>query len=296
MKPRVGPTPVVSLIKGGLGNQMFCYAAGRSLALRLGRPLLLDTRTGFKYDDYGRSFRLNRFPIIAEEASLEASLGGDTRSWSHKITRALSKWQRPTNRSYLAEREGSTPELLDTITPPEEKQVYLNGYWQDEAYFTHAAASLRKELAPPVPTSEAAVNARKKILSASVPVMVHIRRERYNPRLDEDYYNTSISACVAKFPDASFFVFGDDFGWAREKIVFEGSPVRFLDRVGADEIDDLHLMTCCRHAIVANSSFSWWGAWLGHSPGQEVWTPADPGWPVKPAAGWTMVSNRLERD
>lgn len=296
MNPRVGQAPVVSLIQGGLGNQLFCYAAGRALALRLGRPLLLDSRTGYKYDDYGRSFRLNRFPIIAGEASIEASLGGDTRSWPHKIARALSRWQNPATRTYLAERKGYTPEVLEKITPPANKQVYLSGYWQDETYFSKAADCLRKELAPPVPTSEAALSARKRILSASVPVMVHIRRERYNPRLDEDYYNHSISACVAKFPDASFFVFGDDFEWAREKVVFEGSPVRFLDRVGADEIEDLHLMTCCRHAIVANSSFSWWGAWLGHSPGQEVWTPADPGWPVKPAAGWTPVPNQLERD
>jgi len=296
MNPRVGQAPVVSLIKGGLGNQMFCYAAGRALALRLGRTLLLDTRTGFQRDDYGRSYRLNRFPIIAEEAPLAACLGGDTRSWSHKIARTFSKWQRPSSRSYLAEREGYTPELLEKVAPPAGKPVYLNGYWQDEAFFSNAADRLRKELAPPVPSSEAAINARKKMLSAAVPVMVHIRRERYTPRLDEDYYNQSISACVAKFPDASFFVFGDDFEWAREKVVFEGSPVRFLDRVGADEIEDLHLMTCCRHAIVANSSFSWWGAWLGHSPGQEVWTPTDPGWPVKPAAGWTTTPNQLERD
>ncbi|OYV04492.1 MAG: hypothetical protein CFE26_16590, partial [Verrucomicrobiales bacterium VVV1] len=260
MNPRLGHAPVVSLIKGGLGNQMFCYAAGRALALRLARPLLLDTCTGFQRDDYGRAYRLNRFPIIAEEAPLAACLGGDTRAWSHKIARALSKWQRPASRSYLAEREGYTPELLEKAAPPASKLVYLNGYWQDEAFFAIAADRLRKELAPPVPTSEAAVSARKKILSAAVPVMVHIRRERYTPRLDEDYYNQSISACVAKFPEASFFVFGDDFGWAREKIVFEGSPVRFLDRVGLDEIEDLHLMTCCRHAIVANSSFSWWGA------------------------------------
>ena len=296
MNSRPGQAPVVSLIQGGLGNQLFCYAAGRSLALRLARPLLLDVRTGYKYDGYGRSYRLDRFPVIAGEASLEASLGGDTRSWPHKIARALSAWQRPTTRTYLAERNGYSPELLKSVTPPTDKPVYLSGYWQDEAYFSLAADRLRKELAPPVPTSEAALIARKKILSAAMPVMVHIRRERYDPRLDEDYYNQSISACVALFPDASFFVFGDDFEWAREKIVFEGSSVRFLDRVGADEIEDLHLMTCCRHAIVANSSFSWWGAWLGHSPGQEVWTPADPGWPVKPAAGWTPISNQLERD
>ncbi|MFD0892603.1 alpha-1,2-fucosyltransferase [Luteolibacter ambystomatis] len=295
MKATPGSAPVVSLVKGGLGNQMFCYAAGRALALRLGRELQLDVRTGFQRDDYGRSYRLNRFPIIAAEASEKLCLGGDTRSWSHKLARTFSKLARPGSRSYVAEKEGITPAAFVRLTPAPDKPTYLNGYWQDETYFAHAADRLRKELAPPVPTSENALEARRLILSAATPVMLHIRRERYTPRLDEKYYNDCISACIDLFPDATFFVFGDDFAWAREHLVFEGASVRFLDRVGADEIEDLHLMTCCRHAIVANSSFSWWGAWLGHHPGQQVWTPADPGWPVKPAAGWTPVANDLER-
>jgi hypothetical protein len=287
---------VVTLVKGGLGNQMFCYAAGRALALRLGRELMLDVRTGFQRDSYERSYRLDRFPIIAREAPEQLTLGGDTRAWPHKIARMLSKWGAPEKRSYIAEKQDTTPEYFARLSPPSRKAIYLNGYWQDESYFIEAADRLRKELAPPVPYSDAAVEARRSILSAKTPVMLHVRRERYNPRLTDKYYNDSILDCLAKFPDASFFVFGDDMAWSRDHLFFEGAPVRFMDKVAADEIEDIHLMTCCRHAIVANSSFSWWAAWLGNHPGQQVWTPANPGYPVKPAAGWTPVPNELEYD
>lgn len=288
------PAPVVSLIKGGLGNQMFCYATGRALALRHGRELQIDVLTGFQRDVYERSFRLNRFPIVANEATKKLSLGGDTRSWSHKFTRFASKWSKPSSRNYLTEKDGATPAALASLKPAPHKPIYLNGYWQDEAYFADAADRIRKELAPPVPTSEAALEARRQILSSPMPVMLHVRRVRYSPRLDADYYIDAVAHCLAHFPNATFFVFGDDFEWAKKNLTFHDSPVHFLEHVGADEIEDLHLMTCCRHAIVANSSFSWWGAWLGHHPGQEVWTPLDPGWPVKPAAGWKTLHNKLE--
>jgi len=296
MSLKASQAPVVTLIKGGLGNQMFCYAAGRALAQRLGREFQLDTHTAFVGEVYGRSYRLNRFPIIAAEADPKLCLGGRIDALPHKLARALSKFSKPENRLYVAERKSSSPADMDRLSPPAGKPLYLNGYWQEEGYFGEHSEGLRKELAPPVPTSEAGLEARRMILSAPVPVMVHIRREKYPRRLGSNYYNDSISACLAEFPNAAFFVFGDDFEWAREHIVFEGSPVRYLDRVGADEIEDLHLMTCCRHAIVANSTFSWWGAWLGHHAGQRVWTPAEPGWPVKPAAGWTPVPNDLECD
>ncbi len=288
--------PVISLVKGGLGNQMFCYAAGRALALRLGRPLRLDVRTGYQRDDYGRSYRLSHFSVISAEASLEECLGGDTRTWKHKIARTLAKWQALESRSYLAEGEGFTPELFSRTTPPAHKPIYLNGYWQNEEFFGNVQDRIRKELMPPVPQSEGALQVRKEILSVANPVMLHVRRERLSPRLLEGYYNNCVEECLREIPDASFFVFGDDLDWAVNKIAYGGAAVRIMDRVGADEIEDLHLMTCCRHAIIANSTFSWWGAWLGQSAGQQVWAPATPGWQQVASAAWRKVPNELEYD
>jgi len=291
-KSEVRP-PVVALIKGGLGNQLFCYAAGRALAHRLGRPLLLDVMTGFRRDGYGRRLRLDRFPVAAEFAPVGDCLGGDTRSLRHKLARGLARWQRPESRSYWAET-AVAPEAFVSLQPPA-KRIYLNGYWQDEAYFREVAGLLRQELVPPVPTAGKALAALGRISAAAAPVFVHVRRERYQPRLAEDYYAAAIRECLARVPDAAFFVFGDDAEWARRNLEFQGAPFEFLDDQVPDEIDTLHLMAACRHAITANSSFSWWGAWLGERPGGHVWTPETPGFPVVAPGRWHRVANRLER-
>jgi hypothetical protein len=285
-------SPVVALIKGGLGNQLFCYAAGRALAQRLGRPLWLDVTTGFRRDGYGRRLRLDRFPLGAEFAPAAACLGGDTRSWRHKLARGWSHWQRPENRTYWIEATMS-PEAFGSLQPPD-KPLYLSGYWQNEAYFQEVANLLHSELTPPAPMAGEALAALERIASASAPVFVHVRRERYQPRLAEDYYAAATRECLARVPEASFFVFGDDAAWARRTLDFQGAPFEFLEDRVPDEIDTLHLMAACRHAITANSSFSWWGAWLGERPGGHVWTPQTPGFPVVAPARWHRVANRLE--
>jgi len=291
--PPAKPAPVVALVKGGLGNQMFCYAAGRALALKHGRDLLLDTVTGFHRDRYQRAYRLDRFPIFATEAGPECCLGGSTRSWRHRLARAVSKMMPPSRAGYIIEAADGAAQL-DKLRPPPERTVYLNGYWQDERCFAAVADRIRHELVPPLPTSASGLAARHRILSATAPVMLHIRRHQYTSRLDATYYIRAIADCLKSERHARFFVFGDDLDWAREQIDFCGAEADFLDHPGSDEIEDLHLMTCCRHAIVANSSFSWWGAWLGHWAGQKVWTAAHPGVKIRPSAAWIPTANELE--
>jgi hypothetical protein len=292
MKRNEGPPPVVALIKGGLGNQLFCYAAGRALAHRLGRPFALDVTTGFRRDGYGRRFRLDRFPIAASFATPGECWGGDTRAWRHKLARGLARWRRLERRTYWT--EAAVPADVFTSIRPPEKQIYLNGYWQNEVYFQGIAELLRRELRPPAPVAGEAASALGRISTAASPVFVHIRRERYQPRLAEDYYAEAIRRCLEFVPDASFFVFGDDAVWARKHLDFQGASAEFLDDRVPDEIDTLHLMAACRHAITANSSFSWWGAWLGEREGGHVWTPETPGFPVVAPARWHRVANRLE--
>jgi hypothetical protein len=284
--------PVVTLIKGGLGNQLFGYAAARALALRLGRPLALDITTGYRRDDYGRSYRLARFSIQAAIASPEWCLGGDTHSWSHRLARNGNKLLPLTRRSYLAEKRRHGPALLTQANPPAGRRVYLNGYWQDERFFAEAAEIIRAELTPPVPVTPFGLEVLRRIEAEPFPVMVHVRRVRYSPRLGADYYGRAVEQCRNKEPGARFFVFGDDLEWAKTAIDFGGSPAEFLANPGSDELEDFYLMTRCRGAIVANSSFSWWGAWLQKDG--PVWTPATSGFPLRPASCWTPVENTLE--
>lgn len=287
--------PVVTLVKGGLGNQLFCYAAARALALRLGRPLALDIITGYRRDDYGRSFRLGRFPIQAEVARPEWCLGGDTHSWRHRLARNGNKLLPLARRSYLAEKRRHGVELLMLAQPSPSRRVYLNGYWQDERFFEDAAGVIRAELEPPAPVTAGGLETLRRIGEPGFSVMVHVRRVRYSPKLGADYYRSAVRQCLAVEPRARFFVFGDDLEWARTTIDFGGAPVEFVANQGADELEDFHLMTRCAGAIVANSSFSWWGAWLGRTP-KRVWTPAIPGFPLRPAAGWVSVENRLDAE
>jgi hypothetical protein len=285
--------PVVTLIKGGLGNQLFCYATGRALALRLGRPLSLDITTGYRRDDYGRSYRLGQFPIVANIASPAWCLGGDTHSWQHRLARNYNKLLPLVRRSYLAENRRHGMELLTKAAPLGSHRVYINGYWQDERFFTAAEKVLRAELEPPAPRTLGGQETLRRIQEASFAVMVHVRRVRYSPRLHLDYYRNAVAQCLASVPGARFFVFGDDQEWARSYIDFAGASVEYVTNPGADELEDLYLMTRCGGAIVANSSFSWWGAWLGQV-NKRVWTPATPGLPLLPSAGWTRVDNTLE--
>lgn len=277
---------LVAIIKGGLGNQLFAYAAARALALRDGCELFLDDASGFQRDGYGRTFRLDRFSIAGTPAPAALRLG-DARQPRHRLKRQLNKFLPTPFRDYLKERPGHAAAQLAGFHS-RRRLIFLNGYWQDEACFADAAETLRRELQPPAtgdPTLETE-------LRDTDSVFVHLRRVRYSPRLDADYYQRSISAAAESLGAPRFEVFGDDPGWAREALDFGDRPVRFHDS-SADELHDFRLMTRCRHAIVANSSFSWWAAWL-QAPGGRVWTPETPGWPLRPAAGWTTVPNGLE--
>lgn len=283
----------IAIVKGGLGNQLFSYAAARAWALREGRELLIDDRSGFTRDGYGRSYRLDHFPIAGRPAPENLRLG-DPKGFRHRFVRSLNKVLPDSQKSYFAERSGDPTTRLVSFHS-KRPVVHLNGYWQDEACFADAADTIRAELEPPAFT-DAGDLALEQELASTPSVFVHIRRVRYSPRLDAGYYHAAIARAREAVPGCHFEVFGDDLAWAREHLDFADAPVRFHEGDTFDELRDFRLLAACRHAIVANSSFSWWAAWLRPANTKQVWTPADPGWPVKPAKGWIPAPNGLEQD
>jgi hypothetical protein len=277
---------LVAILKGGLGNQLFGYAAARAIARRGGRELLLDDTSGFLRDGYRRRYRLARFRLRAGIAPDALKLG-DPKSPRHRIVRSLDKCLPGPARHYLRETAASSPEGLRAFHSIR-RVLYLGGYWQNAGYFDDAADLLRAELTPP--EANPALEAE---LAGSPSVFLHIRRHRYSPRLDLDYYHRGISHFLDRVPDCRFEIFGDDLDWGRAHLDFRGRPARFHPGGPDDELRDLRLMSRCRHGIVANSSFSWWAAWLG--PGERrICTPETPGWPVVPLDRWTKIPNRLE--
>ena len=279
------------MIKGGLGNQLFAYAAARAYAIRTSRDLLLDDTSGFKHDSYGRSYKLDRFPVAGAIAPARWRVG-DPKGMRHKALRSLNKVLPNQMRSYLAENpEAAETQLTSFITT--RLVVRLNGYWQSEKYFAERAATIRAELQPPPFDAGSAEAALEAELAATPSVFLHIRRDRYSPRLGSGYYDSSIISALSTLGTCRFHVFGDDLDWAQQYLDFHGAPVRYHE-AAADELHDFRLMASCRHAIVANSSFSWWAAYLRRHADKRVFTPSDPGWPLKPAPEWTKVPNRLE--
>lgn len=276
----------ISLI-GGLGNQMFQYAAGKALAERHGVPLALDV-SGFR--NYAlRPFLLGRLQV--PEVDMEAASGAPAvkatdhfpRSlWRQRMDRLLGLVGLPklakTADAYREPHFHFDP-AFETLGP----QAALFGYFQSERYFASIAERLRNWFAPREPLGGAAAAALARIEGSQLPISVHVRRGDYlkpgtaefHGILGEPYYREAVGRLEEVIGrDAELFVFSDDAGAAEQVLNFV--PTSRLIHVRGDPErpwEDMALMARCRHHIIANSSFSWWGAWLNRSPDKIVIAP-----------------------
>ncbi|HTI80193.1 MAG TPA: alpha-1,2-fucosyltransferase [Acetobacteraceae bacterium] len=267
-------TKVVVRLNGGLGNQMFQYATGRAFSRRHGAELLLDLS---EYsNDNKRHYELGIYPIEARIAT-SAELA------------AFESRERPRGfMGRIRERLHSPPHIyrephyhFDRRLAEQRPPVYLQGYWQTEQYFADAAGQLRKELAPREPLEPANAQVAAAI-GAVTAVSLHVRRgdyvseahtNAYHGVCSLDYYREAVELIAKRVPDAHLFVFSDDHEWTRENLA-PGLPTTYVDANPPDRgFRDMQLMMQCRHHIIANSSFSWWGAWLNPSPDKIVVAP-----------------------
>lgn len=271
------PEQVIARIEGGLGNQLFQYAAARSLADRLGCNLALDLRG---LDENGdRPFQLDLYNIRASIASPQQlqnlphwhpSRRGRIRSDLSQIAPAFFSFPVFWPRSFAFDHR------FEKISQP----VYLVGYWQSEKYFARNRASLLKDiqLAVPLPSDMPLLNQIRGVNS----VALHIRRGDYvsnaaasefHGLCDMSYYHAAVNALKVRFPDIHVFVFSDEPGWAKKNLIL-GVPTHYVDANSMDKgFIDLEFMRHCRHHVIANSSFSWWGGWLCESDLQIVYAP-----------------------
>ena len=268
---------VLVRLNGGLGNQMFQYAAGRALADRLGSELLLDTRA-FKHvlalDAYTRrSYALAPFKLRAKLATPE-----DLKRWPRWVVDVGMRLGivRPLFRRWHFESAITYDPGVLALSDP----VCLVGYWQSERYFSGIADSIRADftLRAPLAGENARLLARAR---ASASVGLHVRRGDFVSLNDAahahgvcslDYYRHGIGLVRERCLDAHFLVFSDDHEWARAELPLDSSTVFVTGNAECPE-QDLALMSACTHHIIANSSFSWWAGWLGYSPEQMVIAP-----------------------
>jgi len=270
---------VVSRLIGGLGNQMFQYAAGRALALRRGGFLRLDLS---ELEAGGRRrFELHNLPIEAIPAT-KADLANfpniSNRRFGRigRLLRHVSKFGAGNARVYQETHFHFDPAMAELPTP-----VCLVGYWQSDKYFRDHAETIRRELTPAQPFDQdnAALADR---IDAENAVSVHVRRgdyaadpttRRYHGTCPADYYQRAVDYVAARVGTPHLFVFSDDAGWPRDNLRF-GVPTTFV-RANPPSAGyrDMQLMLRCRHHVIANSSFSWWGAWLNPQTDKIVVAP-----------------------
>lgn len=270
---------IISHIIGGLGNQMFQYALGRTLSLARGVPLKLDT-TDFSGYELHQGFQLARvFSVPAEEATyndVAAMLG-----WRrYQILRRIMG--RPGLLIVRGKRLIVEPclDYWDGIHQVP-AYCYLSGYWQSERYFQEYRQEIRSDFTFRKPLSGQNQEWSRRIRGV-ISVSLHIRRGDYvrNPETNAvhglcsiDYYQSAARHIADLVEAPEFFVFSDDISWARENLNLDFPCHYICENEGGDSYIDMQLMSLCRHYIIANSSFSWWGAWLNPRDDKIVVAP-----------------------
>lgn len=266
---------------GGLGNQMFQFATGRALSLRLNKRLYLDISDFENYDLHNGFEIMKVFSVnacIAMPSDLKAVLGFQS---NKNIKSLLSRRKLSLIRSRRYIVESSLHDANDLFKV--DANAYLYGYWQNPNYFSEFEMQIRKDL-----IFQNAINAENlgymNLIKNKNSVAIHVRRGDYvsNPIFNSahgvcsaDYYNKAISLLSRLLPETIFFVFSDDIEWAKNNLIFNSDQSRYFitGNNGANAWMDLQLMSNCKHNIISNSTFSWWGAWLNSNPDKIVISP-----------------------
>lgn len=255
---------IVVRLKGGLGNQLFQYAIGRALVNGSGGPLMLDTTTGFRGDPYRRTYRLHHFNIAATPADACELQGISRIARFQGLALRELEW-------FWMYRLGSY-HIPKVFRLPICSHVYLDGYWQSELYFKHIEQIIRKEFTV-VTSFDKRTYEYAKLLSEGNSISVHVRHENYVMTCPRSYYVKAVERMSQRVEKPLFVIFSDDAEWVAENLDFV-KPSVMVSSEGEDrDVKDLWLMSLCRHHIIANSTFSWWGAWLGQHPEKQVIGP-----------------------
>lgn len=273
---------IVVKLMGGLGNQMFQYAAGRSLANTHHTELLIDL--SFLKADANGAYTQRRLELDAFNTELKVVQESDLKKFNidgaNKLKRVLQRsFPKAYTHLYVAENTFQYQPGFKHYPAT----TYLNGFWQSELYFKSIRTILLKEFTPKdLPTVENSEWLNR--IRNSESVSLHIRRGDYisnknasahHGSCDLPYYYRALEAIRSVHPTLEVFVFSDDLAWCQQNLELK-EKVYFVDaNQTAHPHYDLVLMNHCKHNIIANSSFSWWGAWLNQNPDKMVVAPVN---------------------
>jgi hypothetical protein len=277
---------IIVALKGGLGNQLFQYACGKALALRTNNAFALDI-SGYGKNlnsDTPRYYTLSKFnvdfaKIASDEEIRRCKYPYDifSKSWRLIKAKILRKFYISFNERFFKKIN-----RLDS-----KKDIYLDGFWQTEKYFIDKADIIRKDFTLKDPLSPGAqeilnmINGRENDLPS---VSIHVRRgdvvrdAKTNPYYGictPEYYTEALDYMKKELGEFKVFVFSEDTEWVRKNISIFQPTVFVSDVKGIKDYEELVLMSKCDHNIIANSSFSWWSAWLNENKNKIVVTPSE---------------------
>lgn len=284
---------IITNLIGGLGNQMFQYAAGRALSLDLNEDLRFSVDQFSEYQSHNGFELADVFALpsmkVASSSELEQVLGWRS---SRKVRRVMTRlprlfkgkhWVDEANIQVFSNRHQAG------------RDFYLHGYWQAERFFIRHAAQIKHDFV----FTHGISAADQKLLEQmrmKPSVSVHVRRGDYNSRRNQSiyaqtnvaYYRSAMAHIRERVTDAQFFVFSDDPVWVTEKLLPHLGPLTVVKHnVGKNAANDLRLMMNADHNVIANSTFSWWAAWLNDNPKRIVLAPKN--WYVDDHRGVDIV-------
>lgn len=270
---------IILRLYGGLGNQLFSYAAALRLAESNNIPLYLDTKSGFFRDSiYRRVFRLESLQISAKKSHW-AEILGILFTYYRLLFEKMGCQNKCINNYIIIQKNISLD--LNIISKKLNHPIFFEGFWQSELYFKDISDKIRSEFK----FKEIYISDVLHILDnvkIEKSVAIHIRHfndlhHANKGNVSDQYYFKAIQFFVKNISNVEFWLFSDQPELAQEKYFFNNYPLTIVSYIipNSDEIKELFLMSKFKYFIIANSTFSWWGAWLSNEDGKVVVAPSE---------------------
>jgi hypothetical protein len=258
---------VIARLKGGIGNQLFIYANAYAYSKRHGCKLLLDGYSGFLRDRYKRSDMLSHFNTSCNDYSMIPLLYFFLRKLHPIVAKyLLSGWY------FVCEKNVKRfHRLADPCKG--KKGIILEGQWQSPRYFKDSSTRVLGQFQFKEKDRYESNVFYKTIISTEA-IAVHVRRVEYKNVLSLSYYVNCVKYMNDRIKDPVYFIFSDDLAWCRSAFSWMNN-VQFVEYPNQNDVEDLFLMSRCRSFIIANSTFSWWGAWMATSNDKIVIAPKE---------------------
>lgn len=271
---------IVIKLQGGLGNQMFQYAFGRKIELLLNEKVLFDLSFNQFKIDTPRQYALGDFiasdyifPV--NQKLLPFIFRNPNSDFLKRVFKALirkgwfnEKWLYITDFNF-------NPTMINGNS-----NCYIDGYWHSERYFIEIRSVILHEFELKK-TSDRYIELSTKMRNKS-SIAIHVRHgdfllnpyaKVFNVVCSPEYYHQAVTLIVPQVKNPYFYVFTDDINWAVDFFPTINLPFEIISGKGFTDQEELNLMSACQHQIIANSSFSWWGAWLNSNPEKIVISP-----------------------